>query len=96
MIVEHSSRITYALRDMNLEQIDLGYSLKNILIPSSKQYMKCLIEKVASFIRRIRWKAYFFDHPDSSNSTDNYNFKSDSVPLNLMVLFHLKTISMKW
>ena len=39
-----------------------------------------LIEKVDSFIRRIRWKAYFFDHPDSSNSTDIYNFKSERCP----------------
>ena len=44
---------------MNLEQINLGYSLKNIPIPSSKQYMKCLIEKVDSFIRRIRWKTVY-------------------------------------
>ena len=65
---------------MNLEQINLGYSLKNIPIPSSKQHMKCLIEKVDSFIRRISWKAYFFDYPDSSNSTDNYNFKSERCP----------------
>ena len=59
MIVEHSSRIIKTLGDMHLEQINLGYSLKNIPIPSSKQYIKCLIEKVDSFINEFVGKYIF-------------------------------------
>lgn len=65
---------------MDLTKINLGYSLKNIPIPSSNDYMKCLLEKVESFIRRIRWKAFFYDHPDASGSDTNYNFRSERCP----------------
>ena len=43
--------------------------------------MKCFVEKVDSFIRRIRWKAYFFDRRDAYNLTDNYNFILKRCPL---------------
>ena len=37
-----------------------GYSLKNIPIPSKSRDLKCMVEKVECFKRRLRWKAYHF------------------------------------
>ena len=39
---------------------NFGYLLKNIPIPTKSRYLKGMVERVESFIRRLRWKAYFF------------------------------------
>ena len=48
-----------------MEKVNFNYSLKNIPIPSNNLYLKTLIDKVSSLIRRMRWKAYFFDNPEA-------------------------------
>ena len=65
-----------------MEQKNFRYSMKNIPIPSEKDYLKCLVEKIENFIRRIRWKAYFFEkaHSDNEDTGANYGFKSTKVP----------------
>ena len=66
-----------------MEKVNFGYSLKNIPVHSNNLYLKTLIDKVSSFIKRIRWKAYFFDNPDQrkeSRSGSNFGFKSDYSP----------------
>ena len=52
------------------------YSLKNIPSPSKSAYLKTLIDKVEHFIKRLRWKAFFFDR-DTNNSDESAN-DSDS------------------
>ena len=43
--------------------------------------MQRLIEKTEQFLRRMRWKAYFFLNPDTSTSSkDTYGFKSTKNP----------------
>ena len=46
--------------------------------------MKSLIEKVESAIKRIRWKAFFFDRNKQNNTdatdNDNFAFKSRKCP----------------
>ena len=44
-----------------MEKINFGYSLKNIPIPKKDPYMKSMIDKTHKFLKRLRWKAYFFD-----------------------------------
>ena len=41
-----------------------------------------MIDKVESFITRLRWKAYFFENPDqrNSNNSTNFGFKSNVAP----------------
>ena len=46
----------------DMEPVNLGYSDKNIPIAKPREYLKCLIEKTESFLRRVRWKAYHFLH----------------------------------
>ena len=58
---------------------NFGYSLKNIPMPSKCQYLKCMVEKVESFVRRLRWKAYYFCKENRENDSDqckNFRFKT--------------------
>ena len=45
-----------------MESKNLGYSLKNIPIPSKASYLKSMIDKVENFIKKILWKVHFFDN----------------------------------
>ena len=44
--------------------------MKNIPIPSRNTYIKKLIEKTESVIKRIRWKAFFFEQNKDKNKTN--------------------------
>ena len=65
-----------------MEKVNFGYSLKNIPVPPSKSYMKILISKVESLLRRMRWKAHFYDKEPQTETTDNFNygFKTEKAP----------------
>ena len=66
-----------------METKNFGYSLKNIPIPTKSNYLKSMVEKVESFIRRLRWKAYFFckDAKRYDNASANsFRFKSLATP----------------
>ena len=66
-----------------METKNFGYSLKNIPIPTKSNYLKSMVEKVESFIRRLRWKAYFFckDAKRYDNaSVNSFGFKSLATP----------------
>ena len=68
------------------KRMNLGYSLKNIPIPTDKEYTKRLIEKVESVIKRMRWRAFFFlkgmDDTEPTDESDNlrFGFKSKRCP----------------
>ena len=64
-----------------MDSIDFGYSMKNIPIPSRNSYMYKLIEKTELLLKRMRWKAFFFDKEPESND-DSYNtiYKSKKCP----------------
>ena len=70
-----------------------NYSLKNIPIPDNTSYKLLLVEKIESFIKRVRWKAYFFlnDTKNESNESNNisgtqnnhdsnFGFKTKNTP----------------
>ena len=40
----------------NMEKFEIEYSVKNIPIPSERQYKIHLISKVEKVIKRMRWK----------------------------------------
>ena len=63
-----------------MEKVNLGYSTKNIPLPSRSEYMKNFIEKTEHFLRRMRWKAYHFLNPTESTSKETYGFKSGNSP----------------
>ena len=64
-----------------MEKFSVNYSTKNIPLPSQNDYRQRLIEKTEQFLRRMRWKAYFFLNPSTiSNTKDTYGFKSAKNP----------------
>ena len=63
-----------------MEKVNLGYSTKNIPLPSRSEYMKNFIEKTEHFRRRMRWKAYHFLNPTESTAKETYGFKSRTSP----------------
>jgi len=61
--------------------------MKNIPIPPRNSYLKKLIEKTENLIKRMRWKAFFFERnkeKDEDNNddseTNNYGFRSRKCP----------------
>ena len=56
--------------------------MKNIPIAGKNAYMKCLMEKIESVVRRMRWKALFFEKPELATGPgiNTYGFKSTKVP----------------
>ena len=64
-----------------MERFILPYSLKNIPCPDKVSYEKGLIDKVGHFLKRIRWKAFFFDSgEDSEISKDTFGFQTQNTP----------------
>ena len=53
-----------------MEKINLGYSIKNIPIPSEKSYLMQLVEKIEAVIKRMRLKATFFEKDDEDEEKD--------------------------
>ena len=63
-----------------MEKFDIKYSLKNIPISSKSAYMKSLIGKAENLIRRMRWKAFFFNKKTETDEVKTYGFKTDNCP----------------
>ena len=71
-----------------MEPTKFDYSLKNIPIPSNNYYLKCLIDKVDSFLRKVRWKANFYDKNQTEeskndeiiNTNSKFGLKSNKSP----------------
>ena len=66
------------------KRLDLGYSLKNIPIPSPTIYTTRLIEKVENLIKRMRWKAFFFLKNDQideeQDCKEKFGFRTRKCP----------------
>ena len=59
-----------------MEQVNFGISLKNIPIPAHKTYILALMLSVEKLIHNIRWRAFHFLRPNSSNQKETYGFNS--------------------
>ena len=67
-----------------MERINFSYSLKNIAVPSQKSYQLQLIDKIECVIKRMCWKAHFFQN-DANNTSNRMvkeicGFKSKQHP----------------
>ena len=51
----------------------MGYSIKNIPIPSERTYLVQPMEKVEMVITRMRWKAIHFNNNDSIDNNEEEN-----------------------
>ena len=58
------------------QKYDFNYSLKNIPLPSKKEYILALITAVEKFIKNLRWRAFFFLNPNDRPEKETYGFKT--------------------
>ena len=64
-----------------MDKHNFGYSTNNIPIADERQYKLKLVEKIEALIKRMRWKALFFEEKDSQNKSKNtFGLKSDKTP----------------
>ena len=64
-----------------MEPVYLGYSTKNIPIAQPTDYLKYLIEKTESFLRRVQWKTYHFLKPTEKPTTkESFGFPTTRPP----------------
>ena len=72
--------LSSTLRESAMEKFNIGYSTKNIHLPSRNDYPQRLIEKTEQ-LRRMRWKVHFFLNPDTTSiPKETYGFKSTKNP----------------
>ena len=70
-----------SLQLFNMEKINLHYSTKNIPIASERRYKLKLIEKIEAVIKRMRWKAIFFEIDENDETIpETYGFKTKHTP----------------
>ena len=65
-----------------MEKFNFGYSVKNIPIPSEREYKIQLTEKIEAVIKRMRWKAIFSDRTKEETETKRktYGLRSTATP----------------
>ena len=63
-----------------MEARNLGYSMKNVPIPQKQCYLKSMMEKIESFITKLRWKVHFSDKKEHAVNNMNFGFKSSFTP----------------
>ena len=68
-----------------MEKTNLQYSTKNIPTTSERNYKTKLLEKIEAVIRRMRWKAIFFDgETDDDQPVETYGMKTNATPAQVM------------
>ena len=66
-----------------MEKVNLGYSTKNIPFPSERNYRTKLIEQIEAFLKRMRWKAIFYNIQNGEEQEkipQNYGLKTTKCP----------------
>ena len=67
-----------------MEKVNIGYSLKNIPIPILHIYLLNLTIKIEDFLKRLRWKAFFFSkkntNDENNDPTNTFGFASTNSP----------------
>jgi hypothetical protein len=70
-----------------MDQVTLGYSTKNVPVPSQKDYLQRLISSADKFMKSLRWRTFFFLNPESKpNKKETYGFPSTKSPPKLTEL----------
>ena len=74
-----------------MDKFNFGYSPNNIPIENGRQYKLKLVEKIKAVIRRMQWKAFYFEQGGTRNNSKNiyYSLTSDKTqsPMKLLELF---------
>ena len=87
-------RINYVERfqtdSQRMDKFNFGYSTNNITKATEKQYKLKLVEKIKAVIKRMQWKAFYFEQSDTRNNSKNiyYGLTSDKAPSPLHLPLH--------
>lgn len=57
--------------NIDFNELKICYFLKNIPIPNKHKYMIIMLNKIESFLYRMRWKAFFALNSNARNSSEN-------------------------
>lgn len=64
-----------------MERTTFNYSTKNIPLSRQRAYKRKLIEKTAHFMKRVRWRAFFYLNPEKKPALkETYGFKTRKTP----------------
>ena len=67
-----------------MEIFNINHSVKDIPIPPTDYYTKCLIDRTEDFIGRIRWAAFHFlnpnDKPSKKSPPETFGFRTNVAP----------------
>ena len=63
-----------------MEQFNFNYSLKNIPIPSQREYLTELTYSTEKFYRNFKFKVWHFLNPSASDVKEKFGFKSIRAP----------------
>ena len=69
-------------------KFNFGYSTNNISIATERQYKLKLVEKIEAVIKRMRWKAFYFEQNDTRNNSKNiyHGLASNKTPPTMKLL----------
>ena len=73
-----------------MEKQQLRYSGQNISISSKRSYKLQLMEKIELGIKRIRWKAFFYEQGSSKYIPKNYGLDSLNFSPNIKKMINLE------
>jgi len=76
-----------------MDKYTLNYSTKNIPLPTKRQYLKILTAKVEKVLKRMRWKAYFFDKEPATDQANRntFGFNTRKCPPKSLVLSNFES-----
>ena len=63
-----------------MEKLQFPYSYKNIPIPSERSYLLQLTDKIELVIKRMRWKAFFYNQEENEVIPETYGLKTLNCP----------------
>ena len=65
-----------------LNTLSFSYSYKNIRVADKTQYRRIMVEKLESFLRRVRWKVFFYENPEAKGTkkVEKFGLKSLKTP----------------
>ena len=75
-----------------MERTTFSHSDKNIPVPQHRDYLKRLIEMTEPFLRRLRWRAFFFLHPEAATTAkETYGFNTTKSPMPIPELIEFES-----
>ena len=66
-----------------MNRFSLGYSKKNVPVPSEKEYTLTLLEKTEELFKMMRWKAFFYNRNETEQNyqtAEKYGLRTKKSP----------------